>query len=113
VIQIKIIIKIIYGCFTKTRDSLIMTKKDSNNLSVAHRDIMQLQKRILTWYEDNARQLPRRETTDPYKIRVSEIMLQQTQVERVIPKYFNFLDVFPTIKQLARADKKELLLHRS
>lgn len=90
-----------------------MIKKDGNALSVSHKNIVSLQKRILTWYEDNARQLPWRETTNPYNIWVSEIMLQQTQVERVIPKYFNFLKSFPTIKNLAQADKKELLLHRS
>jgi len=90
-----------------------MIKKHINNLPVSHKDIVSLQKRILTWYEENARQLPRRETNDPYKIWVSEVMLQQTQVERVIPKYFGFLESFPTIKTLANADKKNLLLHRS
>jgi len=53
--------------------------------------------------------LPWRQTRDPYKILVSEIMLQQTQVERVIPFYTNFLKQFPTADALARATPKEVL----
>ena len=50
--------------------------------------------------------LPWRKTKNPYRILVSEVMLQQTQVERVIPKYRAFLKVFPTVKALASAVQK-------
>lgn len=64
---------------------------------------------ILAWYKQNKRNLPWRKTTDPYKIMVSEMMLQQTQVDRVIPKYNNFIQQFPTAKSLAQASQHELL----
>lgn len=69
----------------------------------------QLQQTILTWYKTNGRKLPWRETTDPYKILVSEMMLQQTQVERVIPKYYAFLEQFPTVEILAAAPVANVL----
>ena len=56
---------------------------------------------LLAWFAVNARDLPWRHTRDPYKILVSEIMLQQTQVDRVIPYYHAFLDRFPTVETLA------------
>lgn len=59
--------------------------------------------RLLKWYREYGRDLPWRKTSDPYKILVSEIMLQQTQVERVIPKYHEFLDRYPTFTELAQA----------
>ena len=58
---------------------------------------------VAAWYARNARVLPWRGIADPYAILVSEIMLQQTQVERVIPKYHAFLDAFPTLQVLADA----------
>jgi len=61
------------------------------------------QRRLLAWYRRHRRDLPWRETSDPYHILVSEIMLQQTQVERVIPKYREFLRRYPTLRRLARA----------
>lgn len=67
------------------------------------------QSHILSWYKHNKRDLPWRHTTDPYEILVSEIMLQQTQVSRVIPKYELFLRTFPTIHELAHAPDGKLL----
>ena len=67
-------------------------------------DVAGLQTGLLNWYAHNARDLPWRHTTDPYAIVVSEIMLQQTQVDRVIPKYLAFLEVFPTLQALAAAE---------
>jgi A/G-specific adenine glycosylase len=67
------------------------------------------QKHILAWYRKNQRSMPWRKTHDPYKILVSEIMLQQTQVSRVIPKYKEFLAAFPTVQTLAKAPEKKLL----
>ena len=66
------------------------------------------QRRLLAWYQRHQRQLPWRKTRDPYKILVSEMMLQQTQVERVVPKYHEFLNRYPTLKVLARAKTAEL-----
>lgn len=56
---------------------------------------------LLTWYSKNKRDLPWRKTTNPYYIWISEIMLQQTQVQTVIPYYENFITTFPTIESLA------------
>jgi A/G-specific adenine glycosylase len=58
---------------------------------------------LLQWYAAAARDLPWRGSSDPYAVLVSEIMLQQTQVERVIPKYRQFLETFPTLQALAAA----------
>lgn len=65
---------------------------------------------VLTYYRRNRRNFPWRETEDPYHILVSEYMLQQTQTERVLPKYALFLDRFPTIDLLAGASLKDVLL---
>lgn len=62
-----------------------------------------------TWFIKHARSLPWRETTDPYAIWISEIMLQQTQVSVVIPYYERFLSQFPTIEKLSRASEQEVL----
>jgi A/G-specific adenine glycosylase len=66
------------------------------------------QSALLTWYEKNGRDLPWRQTRDPYHILVSEIMLHQTQVDRVIPKYHEFLTAYPTFNALAAASLKEV-----
>lgn len=67
--------------------------------------------RLLAWYADHKRNLPWRGTRDPYKILVSEVMLQQTQVDRVIPKYHEFLARYPTLRRLARAPVEEVVKH--
>src|SRR5690625_1104278 len=64
---------------------------------------------LLQWYKDNKRDLPWRKTKDPYKIWVSEIMLQQTKVDTVIPYFENFMTNFPTIYDLAAANEQEVL----
>ena len=58
---------------------------------------------LLRWYRAHKRDLPWRRTSDPYRILVSEIMLQQTQVDRVVPKYHEFLRRYPSISALASA----------
>ncbi len=68
-----------------------------------------LQRLLLTWYVANKRDLPWRKTKDPYKILVSEIMLQQTQVEQVIPYYRRFIKRFPTITELAKSSPDDVL----
>lgn len=60
-------------------------------------------KEVLDWYQAVGRNLPWRQTRDPYRILVSEIMLQQTQVTRVLEKYHEFLSAFPTVQDLAKA----------
>lgn len=67
------------------------------------------QKTLLDWYDQEGRQLPWRENKNPYFIWISEIMLQQTQVETVIPYFARFTRQFPTVEQLARA-KEDMLL---
>lgn len=64
--------------------------------------------RLLAWYRANGRSLPWRETSDPYHILVSEMMLQQTQVERVLPKYHEWLGKYPTLAALAGAPDDEV-----
>ena len=80
---------------------------------VTQEQIAHFQNKVLTWYKAHERYLPWRKTTDPYPILVSEIMLQQTQVDRVIPYYHRFLKTFPDFKTLAAANKHTLLSHWS
>lgn len=68
-----------------------------------------LSSRLRSWYQTAGRDLPWRQTSDPYAIWVSEIMLQQTQVATVIPYYQRWLAVFPTIPSLAAASQQEVL----
>lgn len=69
-----------------------------------------LSRELLKWYQKNKRNLPWRDESDPYLILVSEIMLQQTRVDTVIPYYLQWKDVFPTIQTLAQASEEEVLL---
>jgi len=80
-----------------------------NTTTLTPQRIKQFQKKILDWYSQNKRDLPWRKTRDPYKILVSEIMLQQTQVSRVLPKYELWLQTFPTIQSLVKASIPEVL----
>ena len=64
---------------------------------------------LLQWYAAEQRDLPWRSSSDPYAILVSEIMLQQTQVDRVMPKYFQFLAAFPTLADLAAASTADVI----
>lgn len=71
--------------------------------------ISEFQKEILTYYKHNKRIMPWRDISNPYKIFISEMMLQQTQVERVKIKYSEFIKKFPTLKLVAQAEKNEVL----
>ena len=71
--------------------------------------IKRFRKALLDWYDKEKRDLPWRRTQNPYFIWVSEIMLQQTRVDTVIPYYERFLETFPTIKDLAEAPEETLL----
>jgi A/G-specific adenine glycosylase len=66
------------------------------------------QMRLLKWYRQYGRDLPWRKTSDPYRILVSEVMLQQTQVDRVIPKYQEFLERYPSFHHLAQAPSDDV-----
>lgn len=74
---------------------------------------MPFQDKILNRYAQNKRSLPRRDTFSLYPVLVSEIMLQQTQVDRVIPKFNTFMHTFPTLDSLAQAPRELLLAHWS
>ena len=69
-----------------------------------------LQRKVLQWYNLQGRRLPWRNISDPYRILVSEIMLQQTQVSRVLEKYPRFLKHFPTIRALANAPQRDVVI---
>ncbi|MGI6609493.1 MAG: A/G-specific adenine glycosylase [Limnochordia bacterium] len=83
-------------CSPRTRGILLL--EDSEALQTA----------LLQWYSENARDLPWRRTSDPYAIWVSEVMLQQTQVVTVIPYFLRFMELFPTVGDLASADAQLL-----
>src|SRR5690625_4732525 len=72
-------------------------------------DIRSFQNKLLQWYDLHQRQLPWRQTKDPYKIWISEVMLQQTQVKTVIPYYRYFTKTFPTVFELAMAKEQDIL----
>jgi A/G-specific adenine glycosylase len=65
-------------------------------------------RQLLAWYRAHGRELPWRTTSDPYHILVSEIMLQQTQVDRVLPKYHEWLEKYPSLAALAGANAREV-----
>jgi len=65
---------------------------------------------LLAWFREHRRDLPWRRTRDPYAILVSEVMLQQTQVERVVPRYLRFLERWPTVEALAAASAADVIV---
>jgi A/G-specific adenine glycosylase len=65
---------------------------------------------LLAWFSKNGRDLPWRGTRDPYAILVSEVMLQQTQVSRVVPRYLEWLERWPTVQSLAAASAADVIL---
>jgi A/G-specific adenine glycosylase len=65
-------------------------------------------RQLLAWYRRHGRDLPWRSTSDPYHILVSEVMLQQTQVDRVLPKYHEWLSKYPSLEALAQADEADV-----
>ncbi len=75
----------------------------------ASANLLPFRRALLAWYRKHHRQLPWRQTHDPYAIWVSEVMLQQTQVATVIEYYARFLRRFPTVRSLAVAAEQEVL----
>lgn len=78
-------------------------------MNLTQKQIQKFQQALLKWYQRHHRSLPWRETGDPYCIWVSEVMLQQTQVNTVIPYYHRFIERFPCIKDLAESNIQEVL----
>ena len=85
----------------------VRTKKNARPLP-APPERRRFRSRLLTWYGRHGRDLPWRKTADPYHILVSEIMLQQTQVDRVLPKYAEWLDKYPSFHALAAAPEQDV-----
>ncbi|MDA3892034.1 MAG: A/G-specific adenine glycosylase [Salinivirgaceae bacterium] len=71
---------------------------------------MDISKTLTDWYNTNARDLPWRNTSDPYAIWVSEIIMQQTRIDQGLPYYLKFLDHFPSVHDLAKASEEKVLL---
>lgn len=78
-------------------------------MKLSYAAILNFREMIFSWWKNNRRDLPWRTTSDSYRIAVSEIMLQQTQVSRVLPKYKEFLKAFPTLHRLAQASPAQVL----
>jgi A/G-specific adenine glycosylase len=78
-------------------------------MTLTQSTVTQFQDMIFSWWKDNRRDLPWRHTKNPYHILISEIMLQQTQVKRVIPKYAEFLAALPDVYSLANAQPAQVL----
>src|SRR5215831_20536394 len=78
-------------------------------MAARHRVASSIGIRLLAWFRKGHRDLPWRATTDPYRIWVSEIMLQQTRAQAVIPYYERFLERFPTVEALAGAPEHDVL----
>jgi A/G-specific adenine glycosylase len=76
---------------------------------VNHFNINQFQHDLISWFEKEQRILPWRADQDPYKVWVSEVMLQQTRVDTVIPYFNNFIQQFPSLESLANADEEKVL----
>jgi A/G-specific adenine glycosylase len=85
-----------------------MAKKRKPLALPAPPDRRRFRQRLLTWYRRHGRDLPWRKTDDPYHILVSEIMLQQTQVDRVLPKYAEWLEKYPSLHALAAAPEGDV-----
>jgi A/G-specific adenine glycosylase len=73
------------------------------------RTIARVEALLLAWFDEHGRDLPWRRTRDPYSILVSEVMLQQTQVERVVPRYLAWLERWPTVEALAAASPADVI----
>jgi A/G-specific adenine glycosylase len=86
-----------------------MTMSSDSNQDDRIANLQNIRQALLSWFGEAARDLPWRHTRDPYRVLVAEVMLQQTQVDRVIPKYQAFLERFPTLEALAAAPTAEVI----
>lgn len=88
---------------------IIQMEKETSRLSSGQHTLLQVSGPLLEWYDRQARVLPWREQNTPYRVWVSEIMLQQTRVEAALPYFERFMEALPTIQDLADADPQLLL----
>ena len=88
---------------------ILITMQDDTEITLDHVLIRHFQQNLLMWYFESGRDLPWRHTSDPYRILVSEIMLHQTQVDRVLPKYLQWIQKYPSFQALATASLSEVL----
>lgn len=95
-----------YACDV-TKDSIELAEKV--DVVLGETRLYEMREKLIAWYRNNKRDLPWRKVTDPYRIWVSEIMLQQTRVEAVKPYYDRFLTTLPTVQDLANAEEDVLL----
>ena len=102
--KILLIIRIYYFLLVKRNDFASI-----NLMNIPQSEKKQFQKKVLERYNANKRDLPWRKTIDPYKIMVSEVMLQQTQVPRVIQKFTRWMELRPTVNDLAIAPRADVL----
>lgn len=91
----------------KSNGVVALPSEAAQNTEVAW--VPEVRRSLLGWFQAHARDLPWRQTADPYAIWVSEIMLQQTQVSTVVPYYQRFLRAFPNVTALAESDEREVL----
>ena len=96
------------GSVTRKRANPSPRRTRKRELPLAAGAKRQFQHRLLRWYKEHGRDLPWRKTSDPYKILVSEVMLQQTQGDRVVPKYHEFLERYPSFEALAGARAEDV-----
>jgi A/G-specific adenine glycosylase len=101
---------IFYSISSSPEKPLLMQRLPNNRPMIIPEDQKKaLQKKLRTWFRKNKRSMPWRETSDPYKIWISEIMLQQTQVSTVEEYYKRFIGCFPDVHELARASVHDLM----
>ena len=93
------------GCSHPVRGGVAFTRAGSAGAS----SLPAMEAALMAWFRENGRDLPWRRTRDPYAILVSEVMLQQTQVERVIPRWLAWLERWPTPAALAAASPAEVI----
>ena len=86
-----------------------LVRKSAKNVAPKVVSPVAFRRRLLTWYDAHRRDLPWRKNRDPYRVWLSEIMLQQTRVAAVVEKYARFLELFPTVEALAKASQPAVL----
>src|SRR4249920_1482729 len=93
------------GCSRPVRSAVAFTRAGSAEAS----SLPAMEAALSAWFRENGRDLPWRRTRDPYAILVSELMLQQTQVERVVPRWLAWLERWPTAASLASASPADAI----
>jgi len=92
----------------RTRYKLLEASYLAFNLPFIYNNLMQIQHKLVQWYLENKRDLPFRINQDPYRVWISEIMAQQTQIDTLIPYYERWMNQYPTFEHLSLAVDEEL-----